>query len=72
MIHMGVRKNDFFHAGLHLFDCGQNTLNIATGIDDGRASAGLTFDNRTVLLIGSDRDDSALYRHNWVTISRDG
>ena len=72
MIHMRVREDDFFHAGLHLLDRSQNTLDIAAGIDDRGTGSDFTFDNGAVLLIGGDRDDSTLDRHKQVLLSLNG
>jgi hypothetical protein len=72
VVHVGVCEDNFFHSGLHLFNCRQNALDIAAGINDGRTAGVLTFDDRAVLLVGRDGDDGALDGHRQVSSSLSG
>ena len=70
VVQMGVRENNFFDAGIHLLDSGQDALYISTGIHYCRPAGILTFDDGTVLLVGSYRNDRTLDGHKSRLISR--
>ena len=63
MVHVRVRQDHFFGFGIHRAERFENTLHLATGVDDRRLAGSCALDDGAILLVGRYRNDVALKGH---------